>query len=162
MAMHFQPCKWHTHQTDQFQVIRCMQRETTATGNKHFHSQYVKGKMHIPSFQPFIWAPHTMNRGLVGPRAGSGHFGQREIPWMWPTHSLVTTQTTLWKQNIKSHTSLPSLHGTLSSFGVLLWLLPPLWGCSLISIPLQSTNVTSHYRAICNSKQLPCWEGNII
>jgi hypothetical protein len=70
----------HTHQNDWFQVIICMQRETKATGNERFHSQYAKGKMHIPSFQPFIRTPHTLNKGLVGPRAGSGHFGGKRHP----------------------------------------------------------------------------------
>jgi len=92
MAMYFPPAKWYTHQTDWLQVISCMQRETTATGNECL----CKGQNAYTKFPAFHMSPTHTKQRPGGPYSWVWTFwGKREVPCTWPTHSLVTIQITL-------------------------------------------------------------------
>lgn len=96
-ATYFQPVRWQSHQTDWFQAISCMWRETTLPANKPFHS-YEKGKMHTQSFKPFTTAPAPIKQKAGwAPQLRLDILGDREVPCTCPTHSLVTIATTEWK-----------------------------------------------------------------
>lgn len=96
MAMYFQQAKWHTHQNDWFQVISCMQRETTATQNERFHSQVCERQNAYTKFPAFHMSPTHIKQRLGGPQSWVWTFwGKEKSLCTCPTHSLVTIQTRL-------------------------------------------------------------------